>query len=68
MLSRMCRVYGVAASTFHQWIGPLLTFTGIFVLFIINSIGFLLDYLFFPSLWKKKITVIIFRKKSRSTI
>lgn len=55
MLSRMMKVYGVIATTFNKWFSPFLTFFAILFLRLIVSIGLLLDYLFFPSLWKKKI-------------
>ncbi len=70
MLNRMFLVYKAISSTFHKTISPLFTFFGIFFLHIIVSIGLVLDYIFFPSLWKKKVTnpiVIVGNPRSGTT-
>lgn len=66
----MFLVYKAVASTFHKSISPLFTFMGIFFLHIIVYAGLALDYLFFPSLWKKKVTdpiVIVGNPRSGTT-
>ena len=55
MFLRMFKVYQAIGKNFHKWFSPLFTFFGILLLHIVVSIGLLLDYMFFPSLRKKKV-------------
>ncbi|MFC1569682.1 sulfotransferase [bacterium] len=55
MLNRMFKTYMAIGRTFHQWVGPVFTFIFLLLHHIVVSVFMALDYLFFPSLWKKKI-------------
>ena len=55
MIKRMFWVHKALAATFGLYIRPIFLFTGVFILHIVVSISMVLDYLFFPSLWRKKI-------------
>ncbi len=55
MLSRMIMVFKAVGHTFHKWFALLPMFIGFLLLYVIVSIGMILDYVFFPSLWKKRV-------------
>ena len=55
MISRMFWVHKALAGAFGLYIRPVFIFTGIIVLHILNSFFMILDNIFFPSLWRKKI-------------
>ena len=70
MFYNMLRAYSAIVRNFGKPISPLLTFFGIFVLKILVSIGMALDFLFFPSIDKKKIIkpiVIVGNPRSGTT-
>ncbi len=55
MIYRMFLVHKALAGSLKKYIAPVFLFTGLFFLHIMVSFFMMLDYLFFPSLWKKKV-------------
>jgi omega-hydroxy-beta-dihydromenaquinone-9 sulfotransferase len=55
MIYRMFLVHKVLARTFHKYISPIFLFIFMFIHFGVVSFFMALDYLFFPSLWKKEV-------------
>ena len=50
MFSRMLMMWGALSYSFNQKIAPLFTIIGFSLLWLINSIGLGLDYIFFPKI------------------
>jgi hypothetical protein len=70
MLMRMLEAYQAVAYSFNRYISPLVTFTGFIFLYIMVSIGLMLDHLFFPSLRRTKVVepvVIVGNPRSGTT-
>ena len=55
MLRRIAITYGVVGRAFGQRIGPLVSILLFALLRLLMAIGMLLDNLFFPSLWRKRV-------------
>ena len=58
------------AGTLNKYISPIFLFTGVTLLHVIIPIFMILDYIFFPSLWKKKVKspiVIVGNPRSGTT-
>jgi len=70
MLSRMLMMWKALAYSFNKRISPLFTIIGFLLLHLINSLGFALDYVFFPEIRGKKIKkpiVIVGNPRSGTT-
>ena len=70
MLKRMWMTYLTIGRTFNKWLGPLFTGFNLCIHHIVVSVLLKIDYLFFPSLWKKRVQqpiVIVGNPRSGTT-
>ena len=70
IFKRIITVYLTLGNTFSTWISPIISGILIGILRLIVGIGMALDYIFWPSLYKRKLTnplVIVGNPRSGTT-
>ena len=63
-LNRVLKVYLTLGKTYGTWISPIISGILIGILRLIVGIGMILDNLFWPSLYKRKLTNTEFSAKT----
>jgi omega-hydroxy-beta-dihydromenaquinone-9 sulfotransferase len=71
MLYRMFLVHKALIRAFRAFVPPLFAFCGILVLHVFVSIGMMLDWVFYPALWKSEVKrpiIIVGNPRSGTTV
>ena len=55
MLNRMLKAYRAVNYSFNRYVTPLITFCGFLIIYLVVSIGILIDNIFYPSLRRMRI-------------